>query len=228
MCDELALEAGEALVRSERPGYLTQPRRRTGIHVVAVHGMQEVGNGTVAWGQVDVRSQVTGYLRRDEVTGAVWDRTPLDLPVRTLRTVGVWLTLDPTLVDESVSRARLGAGAHAAEHLLVSLLPLFAPCEIWDIGGVAALDHADTGGISVFVYDAVTGGAGFAERAYRVAGAWLAAAQRRIEACECTAGCPSCVVSASLWLGEPGLGQGGGPHAAGAARDYHATAGLER
>ena len=49
--------------------------------------------------------------------------------------------------------------------------------------------------LTVFVYDGHPGGAGFSERGFRTAAAWLAATREAIASCECAGGCPSCIQS---------------------------------
>src|SRR3546814_8407217 len=95
---------------------------------------------------------------------------PLDLPVRTLHTSAVWWTVPPgVLCDAGLEEADLPGAAHAAEHASIGLLPLFATCDRWDIGGVSTALHPDTGQLTVFVYDGHPGGAGFSERGFAVA-----------------------------------------------------------
>jgi hypothetical protein len=79
------------------------------------------------------------------------------------------------LVEADIPPDQLPGAAHAAEHASIGLLPLFATCDRWDIGGVSTALHPDTGQLTVFVYDGHPGGAGFAERAYARAAAWLTA-----------------------------------------------------
>ncbi|QDP98550.1 DEAD/DEAH box helicase [Microlunatus elymi] len=193
LVDELDHDACEALVRPAKPGYYTQPRGSHDIEVVEEQRSRPFGSGVLHLGDVDVFSQVTGYLRRDEITGDVWDETPLEMPERRLGTKAVWWTLAPTALD--LSAIQLGSAAHAAEHTAIGLLPMFAPCDRWDIGGLSTILHPDTGELTVFVHDGHPGGAGFAERGYRVAEEWWQATLDRLRSCECTAGCPSCVVS---------------------------------
>ena len=88
----------------------------------------------------------------------------------------------------------LGA-LHAAEHALISLLPLWAMCDRWDIGGLSTNLHFQTGLPTVFVYDGHAGGVGITERGFDSFAGWVADTARLLAGCPCTSGCPSCVQS---------------------------------
>lgn len=196
LVESLDHERGEAMATATRPGYYTTPKSISEVAVVAEHASRPMGHGTVHRGDVDVISQVMAYLRRDEITHDVWDETPLDLPRRSLRTQAVWWTLPMEVVAAlDTAPLRLAGAAHAAEHTAIGLLPLFAPCDRWDIGGLSTVLHPDTDTCTIFVHDGHPGGAGFAERGFSVAEAWLDATLERLSTCNCPAGCPACVVS---------------------------------
>ena len=88
----------------------------------------------------------------------------------------------------------LGA-LHAAEHALISLLPLWAMCDRWDIGGLSTNLHFQTGLPTVFVYDGHAGGVGITERGFDSFAGWVADTAHLLAGCPCTNGCPSCVQS---------------------------------
>ena len=124
------------------------------------------------------------------------DEVPLDLPEQNLTTQAVWWTLsDDQLAETGLPSVDLPGAAHAAEHCSIGLLPLFATCDRWDIGGVSTARHADTGRLTVFVYDGHPGGAGISRRGFDAAREWLAATRETIRSCACRDGCPSCVQS---------------------------------
>jgi len=150
-------------------------------------------DATMHTGEVAVTSQTVAYEVRalDGTLLAVHD---LDLPERTLHTQAVWWTLADRAVAES-GIADLPGAVHAAEHAAIGLLPLFASCDRWDIGGVSTIRHPDTGSATIFIYDGLPGGAGFAHRGAQDAGPWLDATASVVERCGCSAGCPSCVQS---------------------------------
>jgi len=185
-----------ALVEPRDPGYTTTARDLTEVEVRGELQHMTWGEAEVRFGDVRVTRQVIGFTRRRADTGAPLDDTLLDLPPRQLLTRAVWWTVSAAERGRlAAAGVDLGGGAHAAEHASIGLLPLFATCDRWDIGGVSADLHPATGRLSVFVYDGCDGGAGFAERGFQAARDWLTATRQAISGCDCEAGCPSCVQS---------------------------------
>jgi len=211
LVDELDLEDAVALIHPADPDWSTHARDVTDLSVVNVRSYVDAGPVGLFLGDVDVTNQVVSYQRRRIGSGEVIDTRPLDLPVRELRTVAVWFTVSPrALAAAGVEPADFPGALHAAEHAAIGLLPLMATCDRWDIGGLSTANHPDTEAPTVFVYDGHPGGAGFAERAYATAAAWLTATREAIASCDCETGCPSCVQS-------PKCGNGNNPLAKDAA-----------
>lgn len=209
----LDLADSVALVEEADPPYSTTARDTTAISVLETDTEIPWGEGRLCYGSVEVTNQVVSFLRRRLITGEVLGETKLDLPPRTLRTRAVWWTVTEDQLDAArVNPEQLGGALHAAEHASIGMLPLFATCDRWDIGGVSVPLHPDTLLPTVFVYDGQPGGAGFAERAFQTAREWLTATREAIASCECDAGCPSCIQS-------PKCGNGNDPlHKRGAVR----------
>ncbi|CAA9333389.1 MAG: Putative helicase [uncultured Nocardioidaceae bacterium] len=196
LVDSLDLEESVAVVARTDPGYSTTAREVTDIAITAERSHATWGPARVSLGDVQVTHQVVSYLKRRVPSGEVLGEEPLDLPERTLVTTAVWWTLPRTvLASTSLAERDLPGAAHAAEHASIGLLPLFATCDRWDIGGVSTALHPDTGALTVFVYDGHRGGAGFAERGFHRAQDWLTATREAISSCRCEDGCPSCVQS---------------------------------
>jgi len=207
--DELDLEHGLALVHAEDPDWSTSARESSNIAIVATVERSAYDEVTVALAEVDVTSQVTGYLRRAS-SGEILDSVELDMPEHTLRTRAVLYTLTETLLERSgVHAADVPGALHAAEHAAIGLLPLVATCDRGDIGGVSTALHPDTGMPTVFVHDGHPGGAGFADRGHAELPRWLRATRDAIAACECSSGCPSCVQSPKCGNGNDPLDKAG-------------------
>ncbi|WP_082526866.1 DEAD/DEAH box helicase [Kitasatospora sp. MBT63] len=196
LVQDLDLETSVALVERADPPYTTAARDITSISILSTDTTEEWGEARLSFGSVEVVNQVVGYLRKRISTGEILGESKLDLPPRTLRTRAVWWSVtEDQLLDADIPVDQLPGAAHAAEHASIGLLPLFATCDRWDIGGVSVPLHPDTGLPTVFVYDGHSGGAGFSERGFRRAVEWLTATRHAIAACECERGCPSCVQS---------------------------------
>ncbi|MFF5261973.1 DEAD/DEAH box helicase [Actinomadura viridis] len=204
----LDLDDSVALVEAADPDYSTTARDVTDIRIVERLRSTAWGEATLCYGTVDVTRQVVAYQMRRLQTGEMLGEKPLELPPRTLRTRAVWWTLSGEQT-EGLGDLDLAGSAHAAEHASIGILPLFATCDRWDIGGVSTAVHPDTGLLTVFVYDGHEGGAGFAERGYADAAAWLRATRDVITACECESGCPSCIQSPKCGNGNDPLDKQG-------------------
>jgi DEAD/DEAH box helicase domain-containing protein len=193
---DLDLDESVAIVSRADVDYSTSAREVTDIEIVAEHRHETWGRARLSFGAVRVTHQVVSYLKRRQPGGEVLGEHPLDLPERTLETAAVWWTIpDDVLEDCEIDPLDLPGAAHAAEHAAIGLLPLFATCDRWDIGGVSTARHPDTGQLTVFVHDGHPGGAGFCERGFQTAADWLEATRDAIRSCTCTDGCPSCVQS---------------------------------
>ncbi len=207
---ELDLDDDVALVDRASPDYTTSARDITDIRVVETLRSIDWGEAALHFGTVDVTNQVVGYLRKRIFSGEVLGEEPLDLPARQLRTRAVWYTVSLPLLERfDVSWPDVPGAAHAAEHAGIGLLPLFATCDRWDIGGVSTALHEDTGLPTVFIYDGHPGGAGFAERGYVAGLAHLSATRDAIDGCACDSGCPSCVQSPKCGNGNNPLDKAG-------------------
>jgi len=217
--DALELDDRVAFVRAEDPGYATFAREITDITVTG--GGERVDYGAVTLGlvPVSVTHQVIGYLRR-RPSGEVIDFVELDMPAQTLSTIAVVYTVTPeALADSGIEASRIPGALHAAEHAAIGLLPLVASCDRSDIGGLSTAVGED-GLPTVFVYDGHPGGAGFAERGYRLADTWLRATLEAIRACECRQGCPSCVQSPKCGSGNDPLDKAGAVGVLGVVLDH--------
>ena len=206
----LDFEQGVATVVEEPTDLVTDAREISDIEILEEEERRAWGDGSISRGSVRVTEQVVAFSKRRAMTRETLATEPLDLPPRELETSAVWWTVSAEqLADIGLDLADQPGAAHAAEHAAIGLLPLFATCDRWDIGGVSTSLHADTGRLTVFVYDGLAGGAGFAHRGFDVAEAWLGRTRDHIAQCECTNGCPACIQSPKCGNGNEPLDKAG-------------------
>jgi DEAD/DEAH box helicase domain-containing protein len=130
-------------------------------------------------------------LGSDEVLGT----EELDLPKQEFVTESMWFTLPPELFSSDEDLLKLPGAIHAVEHALIALLPLFAMCDRWDIGGLSTPVHGQTELPTIFVYDGHAGGVGISRQGFESFGEWVRDARKLIRDCGCECGCPSCIQS---------------------------------
>jgi len=192
---ELDLGARRALVEPFRGNWYTQTKKETTTAIEeTLRGGRRLGLD-VAFGRVVVTEQVVAYQRKAIGDSSTLETCPLELPETTFETEAVWYLPEPDMLAGLDSMPRLLGSLHAAEHAMIALLPLWAMCDRWDIGGLSTNLHFQTGRPTVFVYDGHAGGVGIAERGFEAFEGWAGDTASMLEGCPCERGCPSCVQS---------------------------------
>jgi DEAD/DEAH box helicase domain-containing protein len=149
----------------------------------------------VSFGRVSVTEQVVGYQKKSIRDQATLDLVPLLMPETTFETEAVWYLPEDWMLHGVDEMPRLLGTLHAAEHSMIALLPLWAMCDRWDIGGLSTNLHHQTGRPTVFIYDGHAGGVGIARRGFDQIEGWVGDTAALLAGCPCESGCPSCVQS---------------------------------
>jgi DEAD/DEAH box helicase domain-containing protein len=190
--DETALRA---VVDPFVGDWYTQPKRETETAVIGPLREERRAGLDLVFGEVEVTDRVVGYERKTIASQERIELVPLDCPPQTFATEAIWFCPEPEQLAGLDEMPKLLSTLHAAEHALIAMLPLWAMCDRWDIGGLSTNVHPDTGRPTIFVYDGHPGGVGITERGFEQFEGWVADTARMVAACPCTDGCPSCVQS---------------------------------
>ena len=138
---------------------------------------------------------MVAYERRTIAGQERIELVPLVLPETTFTTEAIWYLPEAHHLAGLEEMPRLLGTLHAAEHAMIALLPLWAMCDRWDIGGLSTNIHPQTGRPTVFIYDGHEGGVGIAERGFEQFEGWVRDTAELLAGCPCSDGCPSCVQS---------------------------------
>ena len=191
----LDLEALAAVVSRANVDWYTQAKKETQTAIVEPLRSEHRLGVELFFGRVSVTEQVVAYQRKSVSGGDTLETVPLDLPETTFETEAVWFSPTAAQLEGLEEMPKLLSSLHAAEHSLIALLPLWAMCDRWDIGGLSTNIHFQTGLPTIFVYDGHAGGVGITERGFERFEGWVEDTAKLLAGCPCTAGCPSCVQS---------------------------------
>ncbi|MDX6481803.1 MAG: box helicase protein [Gaiellaceae bacterium] len=192
---ELELQAMRAVVEPFNGDWYTQVKKETTTAIEEPLRVERRCGLELSFGRVSVTEQVVAYAKKAVADGSTLATVPLELPPTTFDTEAVWFVPRPHQLEGLEAMPLLLSALHAAEHTLIALLPLWAMCDRWDIGGLSTNLHLDTGAPTVFVYDGHAGGVGIAERGFAQFEGWVADTAKLLAGCPCDRGCPSCVQS---------------------------------
>ena len=206
---DLDLLARHAIVEPFSGDWYTQVKKETSTDIEEPLRVGRRLGLELTFGRVSVTEQVVAYQRKSIRDQSTIDTVQLDLPATTFDTEAVWYIPSARHLEGLEAMPTLLSSLHAAEHSMIALLPLWAMCDRWDIGGLSTNIHQDTGEPTVFIYDGHPGGVGISERGFDQFEGWVADTVRMLEGCPCEHGCPSCVQSPKCgnlneWLDKAG------------------------
>ena len=192
---ELNLNTMYAVVEPFNGNWYTQAKKETMTQIIEPRRVEWRLGMEVSFGEIEVTEQVIAYERKTISSQERIELVHLDLPPTTFGTEAVWYLPEPHQLAELDELPRLLGTLHAAEHAMIALLPLWAMCDRWDIGGLSTNIHPETGRPTVFIYDGHPGGVGITERGFEQFEGWVTDTAAMIRGCPCSDGCPSCVQS---------------------------------
>ncbi len=195
LVEELDLDGRVALVRPAKVDWYTQVKKETETTIEEPLRVERQLGVELSWGRVSVSEQVVAYARKSVRDGSTIDLVPMLMPETTFETEAIWFCPEPTQLEGLERMPKLLGTLHAAEHTLIALLPLWAMCDRWDIGGLSTNVHYQTARPTIFVYDGHAGGVGITARGFASFEGWVEDTTALLRQCPCSSGCPSCVQS---------------------------------
>lgn len=190
--EELDVENQIARIRKGETGYYTQSLARKRVTVDEEEESAPWRRATLSLGDVTVETRITGFKKVRFHTTENIGYGDVELPPILLETVALWLDVPADLVREAMTFGAdfFHSGVQGVGRLFASLMPFFVMADPGDVDYF--LD-----GHRLYVYDLYPGGIGYAEKAHEIFEKILEATLEHLVACECRAGCPSCVLPAS-------------------------------
>ena len=195
LVETLDLEGGIAVVAPASVEWYTQVKKETQTTIEVAERVERRLGVELHFGRVSVSEQVIAFARKAVRDGSTIDVTPMLMPEVAFETEAIWFSPEPAQLEGLEQMPKLLGTLHAAEHTLIALLPLWAMCDRWDIGGLSTNVHYQTGRPTIFVYDGHAGGVGITSRGFDRFEDWVEDTTRLLQRCPCAAGCPSCVQS---------------------------------
>jgi DEAD/DEAH box helicase domain-containing protein len=202
----LDLERRNIWVEPIEPNYFTRIQTDKDTEILEVREKRQIAQFIACTGRLKVTERLLSYEKRRLPGQELLGQVPLELPPSIFETVGMWLEIADEVKAAVYAEGRhFMGGIHALEHVLISMFPLFALADRYDIGGISHPAHPQVGRAAIFIYDGYPGGVGLAERAYEILEDLLKRTREVIDACPCEGGCPSCVHSPKCGSGNKPL-----------------------
>jgi DEAD/DEAH box helicase domain-containing protein len=190
--DRLDWEGKKAYATHVDVDYYTQASLAVEVRVIDEFEAQRSPKCNKGHGEVLVSALATIYKKIKLWTHETIGWGDVRLPEQEMQTTSYWLSF-PEGVTGTFKASDLESGLVGVANVLGNVAPLFLMCDPGDLGVKPEVRSPHTKEATIFIYDRVPAGIGFAEKLYRLHDQLLPAAQQLILDCPCTSGCPSCV-----------------------------------
>lgn len=184
--------AAKIEIEETKADYFTQSLVETSVWPTVSIQSKPLGSGMAHYEGLSVTSVVVGFLRRSLLTDSVISEESLEMPPRTISTVGIRFDIAPPPIQ---TEQKWSEGVHALEHLLLAMAPIIAKCEPRDLGSAYYPFWPQTGRPAIFIYDSAPGGSGISEALNDSLQEWIEIVADRLRNCPCGDGCPACILS---------------------------------
>ncbi len=193
--DKLDWDRRKAYVQPVEVDYYTDAQRKVELKTLtADESRPDAHLGTLAVGEIGLVHKVTVYKKIKLGTHENVGAGKVNLPEMEMHTTSFWWELPDTLAAE-MARAGLDLGdaLKGLAHLLGTVAPVFVMADVKDLHAQSMVRSPFTDRPTLYLYDAVPGGVGFARRIWLQFDEIRAAALAHARRCPCQHGCPSCV-----------------------------------
>ncbi|MCC6964646.1 MAG: DEAD/DEAH box helicase [candidate division Zixibacteria bacterium] len=188
--EQLDWEGKKAYVKEDKVDYYTDAETKADLKVIEVNDTA----GATNWGEVSITNVTVLFKKIKFETHENVGSGKLALPEIEMHTTSFWHEYDEEIGEQlGFGRANLGAALRGVANVLGIVAPLYLMCDSRDLRSISQVKSAFTERPTIYIYESVPGGVGYAQKIFRVAPEIFSAAIQLIKDCPCQTGCPSCV-----------------------------------
>ncbi len=193
--DRLDWERRKAYVQPVRVDHWTDAQRKVELKTLdAEQDRSDTHLGQLGLGEIGLVHKVTVFKKIKLGTHENIGSGKVHLPEMEMHTTSMWWQLPEEVRAQMNGQGLdLGDALKGLAHLLGTVAPVFVMADVRDLHAQAMLRAPFTGQPTLYLYDSVPGGVGYARRIYQQWEEIRAAALAHVRRCPCRQGCPSCV-----------------------------------
>lgn len=186
---QLDWEGRKAYVKEDHVDYYTDAETKVDLKVIEI----EAEERNISWGEVSLTNVTVLFKKVKFHTHENVGSGKVALPEIEMHTTAFWYGFPEDIAETlELGRENLGGALRGMANILGQVAPLWTMCDVRDVRAISQIRSAFTECPTVYIYENVPGGVGYARKIFRIAPEILNAAAKLIKDCPCPNGCPSC------------------------------------